>query len=416
MPGKFSADPNRLQRDIDALAAFGKCGASAVTRLAFTDDDNKAHQYVEQLMRDCGLQTRYDAFGNLFGRRTGADNDAKAVVTGSHVDGPPNGGIYDGVIGVLAAIEACRLLSLAGVETHRPIEVCAVRAEHLDRFGVSCLGSRALGGKLGQGDLDRLKDADGLSLRQALRECGFEPERLQTASLAGRTHAWIELHVEQGRVLEDAGKNIGVVTAIAGPTRYKVTVKGMADHSGATPMTIRRDALMGAAEMLLDLERLSREAEDCVGTVGIIHASPGAVHTIPGVAEFYVDIRGVRKQAKQELVNQFRQAMEMRAGARGLGLSVETFVDEPPVPCTDWVIDTLANVCRDVGASFMAMPSGAGHDTQHVAAVADVGMYFIPSARGIAHTPEEFTEIEDVAYGTEVLAEALVRLANQTGN
>jgi hydantoinase/carbamoylase family amidase len=413
MPGRFNADADRLKRDIDALASFGKCGPTAVTRLAFTDDDNRAHRHVEELMRAGGLETHYDAFGNLFGRRLGTVGNAKAVVTGSHVDGPPNGGIYDGVIGVLAGIEACRLLSRAGIETLRPIEVCAVRAEHLDRFGISCLGSRALGGKLEQADLDRLEDASGMSLRQALQECGFEPERLETVNLAGRIHAWIELHVEQGRVLEDANKRMGVVTAIAGPTRYKVTVKGMADHSGATPMAIRRDALMGAAEMLLDLERLSREAEDCVGTVGIIHASPGAVHTIPGEAEFYVDIRGVRKQAKEILVKQFHQAMEVRAHERGLELSVETFVDEPPVPCADWVIDTLAKVCRDVDASFMMMPSGAGHDTQHIAAVADVGMYFIPSARGIAHTPEEFTAIEDVAYGTEVLAEALASLANQ---
>ncbi|MEE8117180.1 MAG: M20 family metallo-hydrolase [Gemmatimonadales bacterium] len=413
MRGRFTADQRRLLNDITALAEFGKVGPTAITRLAYTQEDNEAHRHVERLMRDAGMETRYDAFGNLFGRRNGTDAAAKPVVTGSHLDGPPNGGIYDGVIGVLSGIEVCRMLAEAQTRTRRPIEVVAVRCEHLDRFGLSCLGSRAFGGKLKPGDLDRLKDDAGITLRQALDECGFEPERLETVNLKDRIHAWVELHVEQGRVLEDAGKTVGVVTAIAGPTRYKVRIEGIADHSGATPMSIRRDALCGAAEMVLDLERLSRATADCVGTVGIVEAFPGAVHTIPGSAEFYVDIRGVRKEDKQRLVEDFREAMERRARARDLELSVETFVDEDPVPCTDWVIETLTGVCRDLDANFMIMSSGAGHDTQHVAADADVGMFFIPSARGIAHTPDEYTAIEEVAYGAEVLAESLVRLADK---
>jgi hydantoinase/carbamoylase family amidase len=413
MPGQFTADRKRLQTDIDALAQFGKSGPTAITRLAFTEADNEAHQHVERLMREAGLEPRHDAFGNLIGRRGGGEPGAKPVMTGSHVDGPPDGGIYDGVIGVLSGIEACRMLSEARVSTRRPIEVVAVRCEHLDRFGVSCLGSRALGGKLGQGDLDRLKDEDGNTLRRVIQECGFQPDQLASASLEGRVHAWVELHVEQGRVLEDRGKTVGVVTAIAGPTRYKVRVEGLADHSGATPMSIRRDALVGAAEMILDLKRLSQATEDCVATVGVIRAFPGAVHTIPGVVEFYVDIRGVRAPDKARLVEAFREAMEGRAREGELGLSVETFVDEPPVPCTDWVVAELTRVCEQLHASFMVMPSGAGHDTQHIAAVADVGMYFIPSGGGVAHTPDEYTPIEDVAYGTEVLAEALARLADK---
>lgn len=415
MIGKFRADTRRMDDDIRSLARFGKSGPTAVSRLAFTEADNEAHGYVEGLMHDAGLETRYDAFGNLFGRRAGSDPEAKPVVTGSHLDGPPNGGIYDGVVGVLSGIEACRMLTEAQVRTRRPIEVVAVRSEHLDRFGVSCLGGRALGGKLRQEDLDRLADSDGTTLRRALTDGGFAPDHLETASLKGRIHAWIEIHVEQGRVLEDAAKRIGVVSAIAGPTRFRVRVEGMADHSGATPMAIRKDALCAAAEMVLDLERLSRETEDCVGTVGVITAEPGAVHTIPGAAEFFADIRGVQKDAKRRLVEAFQAAMDDRARDRGLELSVETFVDENPVPCTDWVVDCLSGTCRDLEASYMIMPSGAGHDTQHVAAAADVGMLFVPSARGIAHTPEELTAPEDLAYGAEVFAEALVRLADVAG-
>lgn len=413
MPGRFSANASRLEEEIQALAGFGKVGPTAITRLAFTPEDNAAHAYIEGRMRQAGLATHYDAFGNLWGTRKGTEQGAKPVVTGSHVDGPPDGGIYDGVIGVLSGLEVCRMLDEAKTPTRRPISVVAVRSEHLDRFGISCLGGRALGGKLKPADLDRLQDKDGVTLRQALKDGGFAPDKLDSVSLKGKIHAWVELHVEQGRVLEDMGKLIGVVTAIAGPTRYKVRVEGMADHSGATPMSIRKDALCGAAEMILDLERLAKATADCVGTIGIVEAKPGAVHTIPGEAVFFVDIRGVRKDDKLKLVNDFLEAMERRARARNLKLSYETSVDENPVPCTPWIVEMLTDVCRTLDANFMIMPSGAGHDSQHVAAAADMGMLFIPSARGIAHTPEEYTAASDVAYGAEVFAEALLRLADQ---
>jgi N-carbamoyl-L-amino-acid hydrolase len=413
MPGRFKASPERLEQDIRQLATFGSTGPTAMTRLAYDDADNAAHSYVEELMRAAGMETRYDAFGNLFGHRRGTDPQAKPVITGSHLDGPPDGGIYDGVIGVLAGIEVCRLMDESQFQAAAPIEVVAVRAEHLDRFGLSCLGSRALGGKLKETDLDRLRDATGISLRSALTASGFRPDDLESVCLRDRIHAWVELHVEQGRVLEDGNRTIGVVTAIAGPTRYKVQVGGKADHSGATPMQLRRDALMGAAEMALDLEVLARGTAQCVGTIGVIRAFPGAVHTIPGLVEFFVDIRGVDAEEKRRLVTDFNAAMRRRADARELTLSYETFVDENPVPCTPWLVDVIHRTCKDIGADFMLMPSGGGHDTQHVAAVADAAMMFIPSAGGIAHTPEEYTSIEDVTYGTDVLAETLARLAEQ---
>jgi N-carbamoyl-L-amino-acid hydrolase len=413
LTGQLNIQPGRLEQDLQALADYGREGKTAVTRLAFTNEDNEAYQFVESLMKDAGLETRYDAFGNLFGRRKGITFDALPVLTGSHIDGPPNGGMYDGTVGVLAGIEACRALDDGRIETTRPVEVVAVRCEHLDRFGLSCLGSRALGGKLTVEDLKRLKDEDSVSLHEAISSAGFSPDRLETVALRGNVHAWLELHIEQGRVLEDAESRIGVITGIAGPTRYRVQLEGLADHSGGTPMSIRRDALCGAADIALLLERLSRKAKDCVGTIGILNVRPGAVHTIPGQVEFYVDIRGTSADTKNSLVRTFRASMQERAIGRGLQICVEDLVDEDPVPCSQWIIDVLCDVCQENGLSYEVMPSGGGHDSQHIAAATDVGMLFVPSVAGISHTPDEYTSIEDICLGTEVLTRSLLRVAGE---
>jgi N-carbamoyl-L-amino-acid hydrolase len=364
-------------------------------------------------MKEVGLQTRYDAFGNLFGRLEGVEPDLPPVMTGSHIDGPPNGGLYDGTIGVLCAIESLRLIKKYGLVTRRPIEIAVIRCEHLDRFGISCLGSRALSGKLNKDHLTTLKDEDGVTLEEAIRRSGFYPEKLSAVNLQGKVHSFVELHIEQGRVLEDKEKRIGVVTGIPGPTRFRITIEGTADHSGGTPMSVRKDALNGAAEIVLGLEQLAKNTKSSVGTVGILNVYPGAVHTIPGEVVFYVDIRGVEAGEKIELVEKFKDLVETTVANRDLKMTMSQTVDENPVPCSTHIIEVLKKTCEKADGDYLIMPSGGGHDTQHIAAVTNVGMLFLPSVDGISHTPNEFTKLEDLTFGSEILAEALCGLAEE---
>jgi hydantoinase/carbamoylase family amidase len=409
--GARRGDPDRLHEMTVALAKFGQVGPTAVTRIAFTDADEAAANFVESRMREVGLVVRVDEFGNVFGRREGAQPGGPVVLTGSHIDGPPDGGMFDGTVGVICAIEACRLLDEKQVRTSAAIEVVAIRCEHLDRFGVSCLGSRALAGKLTEEDLDELRDDGGQSVREVLLSRGYMRKPLESVKLASDVFAFIELHIEQGRVLEDIGEQLGVVTGIAGPTRFRFHINGPADHSGGTPMSLRRDALCGAAEIILELERLALASSSTVGTIGVIEARPGAVHTIPGEVDFDVDIRGVEADEKVRIVEEFLVQASAIARRRGLDIVYTTSVDESPVSCSPWVRRELGESLRKVGLSFIEMPSGGGHDSQHLAACTDVGMLFIPSVGGISHTPQEFSRWEDLAVGAGALSHCLERLA-----
>jgi N-carbamoyl-L-amino-acid hydrolase len=413
------ADPERIAEMTTALADFGREGPTAVNRIAFTPVDEVAHTFVERHMRELGLETRVDAFGNVFGRRAGDDPDALPVMTGSHLDGPPAGGMYDGTIGVVCALEAVRVMNDLGIRTRRPIDVAAIRCEHLDRFGLSCLGSRALSGKLQEDDLDRLTDIlveppeRARTLREVLRGAGHLHENLESVRLAGKVHAFLELHIEQGKVLEERGERLGIVTGIAGPTRFNVTLEGSADHSGGTPMSLRHDALCGAAEAILALERIAESEPPSVGTVGVLSVSPGAVHTIVGEARFRVDIRGVERAAKQRVVDAFTTVIREIAERRGLELTMTCSVDEPPVPCSPGVVEAVAGALADAGMEAIRMPSGGGHDAQHMAHCTDAAMIFVPSAGGISHTPDEHTSWDDLAHGATAVLHSLIRLAGE---
>lgn len=407
----LNADANRIMADLEAVSDFGRVSETAVTRLAFTTEDDDAHDYVGKLMRAEGLQTSFDSFGNLFGRRPGQDSEAEPIATGSHLDGPPNGGRFDGTAGVVCAVEAVRLLNSAGIQTARPIDVVAIRCEHVDRFGLSCLGSRALAGKLTENHLDDLQDQEGITLREAIKDAGHDPDQLRSASLKGRVAGFIELHIEQGRVLEDAGQPLGLITAIAGPTRCILRLKGLADHSGGTPMSLRRDAFSGAAEIALALEAICRESSSSVGTVGSVRVSPGAFHTVPGDAEMWIDIRGVEPNEKREVVRRFREGIIEITKRRDLEFSMDCSVDEDPVPTSENITLLLSQTLQREGFDFRVMPSGGGHDTQHLADITDVGMIFIPSIRGISHTPEELTTPEQMAIGASALASGISALA-----
>ena len=404
----------RLHDAIAELAGFNDDpGGGGITREVYTPTYAAALDRVAEWMRDAGLETRLDAVGNLFGRWAGSAPDEPHVLTGSHVDTTLNAGRYDGVLGVLGAIEAVHLLQDAGTAPRRSIELVAWAGEE-PRFGTGCVGSRAAAGHLSRADLDRLRDRAGVSMAEALRDAGFDPDRLAEARIDPATiHALVELHIEQGAVLEESGESIGVVTAIAAPHDFRLTLRGAATHAGATPMHLRRDALAGAAEAMTALERITRESASgtTVGTVGVLHVHPGAINVVPGEVELDVDVRDADRSAREQVVDAVLAATREIAARRGLEVEVTPIVDDVPVACDARVIEASAAAARELGLPFRRMTSGAYHDAMVMGSRVPIGMIFVPSAGGISHHPDEYTDPGDLERGVRVLAGTLARLA-----
>jgi hydantoinase/carbamoylase family amidase len=387
--------------------------AGGITREVFTPTYMRANDYVAELMEQAGLATRTDAFGNLFGRVEGSTPGAAAILSGSHIDTTLNAGAYDGVLGVLGAIEALRALRQTGWRPARPVEVVCFAGEE-PRFGSGCLGSRALVGSLTRGELDTMRDRDEVSIADAMRGVGLDPDRIGQARLdLSGVHAFVELHIEQAGVLEAAGVSVGTVTHIAAPHDLLVTFTGAAAHAGATPMALRRDAFAGAAEAAVELERLARESPSgsTVATIGIVHARPGAINVIPGEVELHIDIRDHDAGARAAVVDGFRAALEELSGRRGLQTQVTTITHDDPAVCSPIVVDAVRGACNELGQPYLDVISGAYHDAMVLGAHVPIGMIFVPSVGGISHSPLEFTAAEDIDHGVRVLAATLRRLA-----
>lgn len=402
-----------LEARLEELNRIGATAQGGVTRLGYSADEEAAVELVEAWMRDMGLTVRRDAAGNLFGRRAGR-REGPAVLTGSHVDSVPNGGKYDGVVGVLCALEAVGLFAARGIETEYPLEVVVFRCEESSRFGAATLGSRAAAGSLTDEDLHRLRDKDGTSLAQAMTGLGLDPGRIGEARLGpGDVRAFVEVHVEQGTFLENARVPIGVVTHIAAPTRYRVRVTGEAAHSGAAPMDRRRDALAAAAEIVLAVEQAAKEeaSHGTVGTVGVLTVKPGAMNVVPGEVELGIDVRSIDGASKDRTVERILGAFEELRIRRGVEITWELLVKEEPVALSPWVQESVAWAADKAGLSHMRLVSPAGHDAMHMARIAPTGMVFLPSRAGASHNPQEYTAAEDLAAGAEVLFWTLGRLA-----
>jgi len=401
-----------LHEAIAELATYNDDpAAGGITREVFTPTYERSVEFVAGLMRDAGLEVRRDAFGNLYGRLEGAEPELPCVRTGSHVDTTLNAGAYDGVVGVLGAIEAVRGLRDRGLR--RAIEVIAFAGEE-PRFGTGCIGSRAVVGDLSRADLDRLVDRDGVSLAAALAQAGFDPDAIEGAVWdPAAVHAFVELHIEQGIVLESAGEQIGVVTAIAAPHDLRITLQGAATHAGATPMALRHDALAGAAEAMMELERLAvgSLSGTTVGTVGVLRLRPGAINIVPGEVELDVDVRDSDPDARQAVVDELLAAVDGLATRRGLTAVVDEIVRDEPASCAPFVVEAADRACDALGVSSRHMISGAYHDALILAREVPVGMLFVPSAGGISHHPDEHTDAEDIDRGSAVLAEVLATLA-----
>jgi beta-ureidopropionase / N-carbamoyl-L-amino-acid hydrolase len=407
---------DRLMADLEAFAAIGGDGKGGVTRLAFTPADQAARRLLEDKLAAAGLTVRLDAIGNAFGRRAGRENSLPPLLLGSHLDSVPSGGRFDGPLGVLSALEVARMLDDARTETRRPMEIACFVAEESSRFGTGTLGSKAVVGRLMPEMLVALRDSEGRTLVETLRECGLSPEGLEGARRRpGEYHAYLELHLEQGAVLEHAGIPVGLVTGIAAPTRFQVTYAGRADHSGATPMGLRRDALVAGAELVLSVRRivLAHGGPTSVGTVGVLRVLPGAMNVIPGQASLGIDLRDIDAAAKRRVAHKVQAAIRRIARKWKLDVSVETLADEAPVPLPERIRQVGAAACRACGIPFLELPSGAGHDAMYLAEIAETGMIFVRCRGGISHNPAEFVDPQDAAAGAAVLAETALRLANE---
>jgi hydantoinase/carbamoylase family amidase len=388
--------------------------AGGITREVYTPTYARAVELVSGWMRDAGLAVRLDAVGNLFGRWEGEDPAAPVLLTGSHIDTTLNAGAYDGVVGVLGAITAIGRLRDEGLAPRRAIEVVAWAGEE-PRFGSGCVGSRCATGAIERAQLDELADRAGITMAHALRDAGLDPDRLAEARIDPATvQALVELHIEQGAVLESGGESIGIVTAIAAPHDLRVTFSGAATHAGATPMDLRRDALAGAAEWMVALEAAARASPSgsTVATVGVLRVAPGAINVVPGAAVLDVDVRDSDRAARDHVVREALDAARAITRRRGLRLAVATIVEDVPVACAPEVIAAIEDSCAALGLSGRRMTSGAYHDAMVLgAAGTPVGMIFVPSAGGISHHPDEHTSPEEIDRGIAALAGTLTRLA-----
>ena len=422
-------DLARVAEDLETLASYRDPDAPGWTRRVFSRFDRAGREWVAGRMEEAGLTVETDAAANLIGRLPGAGRPG-AIVTGSHTDTVQGGGRYDGIVGVLGAIEAVRCLRQAGAELGHDLVVVDFLGEEPNDFGLSCVGSRAMAGALDEGHL-ALVGPDGRTLAEALEEAGGRPGALAGARWSTGLHCYLELHIEQGPVLEQARVPIGVVTGIVGIHRLLAHITGQPDHAGTTPMGKRRDALLGAAETALAIERLAvellaveaalagerlailrlghaRPAVGGVATTGRLEVRPGASNVVPAEADLWAEARSAEEKTLAEFERKLGEELGAIGARRHLGTSLSWISREPPVLVTDWVAGAIGQAARSQGIEPLSLPSGAGHDASYMARLGPMGMAFVPSRAGRSHCPEEWTDLEDIGRGVAVLAQAVI--------
>lgn len=397
----------RIEQRILQLAEFGKNPEGGVSRLAFSEADIQGRQYIMSLMRQAGLRVHIDAAGNIIGRREGRDPHLPPIMFGSHIDSVPHGGNYDGDVGVIAAIECVQVLQEHGIVTRHPLEVIVFSDEE-----GGLVGSRALIGDLGPEALQVVSQS-GKTIREGIRAIGGDPDRLEeVVRHKGDIAAFIELHIEQGSVLDSRGIDIGVVEGIVGINWWEVTIEGFANHAGTTPMNDRRDALLAAAHLIIAVNRVVTSVPGRqVGTVGRIRAEPGAPNVIPGRVVMSLELRDLSAEKIHMLFQKIKREAEVIARKTGTTIRFTPLdVTAVPAPTDERMRAIIAQVAEELGLSYMFMPSGAGHDAQDMARIAPTGMIFVPSVGGISHSPKEYTRPEDMANGANVLLHTILKI------
>ncbi|ESQ44673.1 hypothetical protein EUTSA_v10003195mg [Eutrema salsugineum] len=420
LASSLSVDAQGLQKQIDELSNFSDAPSPSVTRVLYTDKDVLARRYVKNLMALAGLTVREDAVGNIFGKWDGSEPNLPAVATGSHIDAIPYSGKYDGVVGVLGAIEAINVLRRSGFKPKRSLEIILFTSEEPTRFGISCLGSRLLAGskELAEALKTTVVDSQNVSFIEAARSAGYAEDKDDDLSSVflkkGSYFAFIELHIEQGPILEDEGLDIGVVTAIAAPASLKVEFEGSGGHAGAVLMPYRIDAGLAAAELALAVENhvLESESIDTVGTVGILELHPGAINSIPSKAHLEIDTRDIDEARRNAVIKKIQESANTIARKRKVKLTEFKIVNQDPPALSDkLVIKKMAEASTELNLSHKMIISRAYHDSLFMARISPMGMIFIPCYKGYSHKPEEYSSPEDMANGVKVLSLTLAKLS-----
>ena len=398
----------KVMEQCEQLAAL-TAKSGEVRRFYLTPEHKACNQQVAQWMEQAGMQVRQDPAGNIVGRYESADPQAKTLLIGSHLDTIPNAGKYDGILGVLLPISVINHLHSTGITLPYHVDVVGFGDEEGIRFGCTLLGSRAV-----SGDWDsewwQLKDENGISLKQAFKEFGLDPAEISTAAYSTeQLIGYLELHIEQGPVLEQLNLPVGIVSAIAGAKRFQIELTGMAGHAGTVPMNMRQDALLGAAEITMYIERTARQFE-LVATVGQIQCAPNAVNVIPGSVTISLDIRSVSNETRDQAVKEIFRRLKKVCEQRHLQWQVRQIHEADAVHCAQWLQQLQRNTLDTLAFDTHTLPSGAGHDAMALANITDIGMYFIRCKGGISHHPDESVTPDDVAVSVNVLRQLLLNL------
>ena len=403
-----------LIAELKTLAEISAAEPPVVTRVVFSEADLRARAYVKGLFRNAGLTVTEDAVGNTFARWEGSDPELSPIGTGSHIDAIPNAGLYDGCVGVLGGLEAIRVLQQLGLKPRRSIELVIFTAEEPTRFGLGCLGSRMMANVLTPERARLLRDKEGHDLEELRTGAGFTGPLESVVLERGRFHQFVELHIEQGPLLEQEGVDIGLVTHIAAPASLQVVIEGEGGHAGAKLMPGRKDALAAAAELILALETAAKStgAVDTVATVGVCEVFPGAVNSIPSRVRLETDIRDIDAERRDRVIDSLRKACDEVAERRGVRVTTQLVNADPPATCDPAILAALETQALAAGKSYKKMVSRAYHDTLFMARIAPVAMLFIPCRGGVSHRPDEYASPEWIGSGVHVLARTLAQLSS----
>lgn len=389
----------RLKSNMFKVGEIGREKRGGITRLAFSQEFYEASSTLINLMEEAGLEITVDGVKNIFGKRKGIYNNLPSIMVGSHLDTVRNGGLFDGLLGVMAALECIYVLNENNIKTQHPIEIAAFNAEEGSEMG-GTFGSRVMVGlqDLNQGDLESKLQNYGLTLesvKKSIRD-------------VNKIKVFLELHIEQGAELYSKGIPIGIVEGIAGITRYKITARGEANHAGTTPMILRKDAMMGAAKLIVEIEKTAEEAgHPFVATIGTIRVFPGLVNVIPETAEFVVELRDLNQNRIENAVEKIKKAAEE---IKPVEFDFQLLINKPPVMLNNDLIKAIEKICVEKDIKYQIMTSGAGHDAKAIARKIPTGMIFVPSREGKSHCPEEWTDWEDIKKGVEILLDTILEI------